>query len=442
MSMVRANGDLRALARASAAHQGMVIPASHHLLLATIAVIVAAFIVWAYFAPLDEVTRGMGRAIPSSDIKVMQTLEGGVVEDIFVKAGDIVEPGQVLIRLRDTFAAADFKSNRARYFGYKAAIARLTAEIDGHEPRFGKEIMAEAPEAAASERAAYDARRKQYKSQSAILKEQTSQRRQEVVELKSKIVNLKKSLKLTREELAIMAPLVKRGSAARLELLRLQRGATEQESELEAQRLSLPRKLASVAEAQRRIQEHNNTFRAEALKEMTTLKVDLSAISESITAQSDRVRLTEARSPVRGTVKEVKVNTIGGVVGAGQDLIEIVPLDDQLLIEAQIRPSDIAFLHPGQKATVKITAYDYSIYGGLEAKLIDISADTIIDDDGESFYRVRLSTNKNYVEKSGQKLPIIPGMTAIVDVLTGQKTVLDYLLKPFFKARDNALRER
>jgi len=238
-------------------------------------------------------------------------------------------------------------------------------------------------------------------------------------------------------------PLVAEGAMSRVEILRLQRSANDIHGELTAARLSIPRLESSLNEAKSKLSELEIRFHTEALEELNLAKSELDITTESVMALEDRVTRTRVLSPVKGTIKQLKVTTIGGVIQPGMDLVEIVPLEDQLLIEAEIRPADIAFLHPGQKAMVKLTAYDFSIYGGLEAELEHISADTITnEEDGESYYLIRLRTDKNYLEKNGEKLNIIAGMTADVDILTGKKSVLDYILKPILKARSRALRER
>mgnify|MGYP003346138633 FL=1 len=273
----------------------------------------------------------------------------------------------------------------------------------------------------------------------------STQREGEISELRGRLQALTRNLELAKEERAITIPLVPVGAAARVDLVRLERQVADLEGQVNSVRLSIPRAEAALTEAKRRVDEKDATFRSDALGELNQRRNQFAAMAERIQAERDRVTRTEVRSPVRGTIKEVKVNTVGGVIRPGQDLIEIVPLEETLLIEARIRPADIAFLRPGQQAMVKITAYDFSIYGGLRASLEQISADAIKDERGdksETFFRIRLRTDKNSLGTDEHPLPIIPGMTATVDILTGQKTVLDYLLKPIFKARDRALRER
>jgi adhesin transport system membrane fusion protein len=240
----------------------------------------------------------------------------------------------------------------------------------------------------------------------------------------------------------ITRPLAARRVVSKIELLQLERQVNDLAGELDSTRLAVPRIESALEEAERRIEERGLSFRAEAQRELNAVQAEATALAEAITASADQVKRTEVRSPVRGTIKRLLVTTVGGVVQPGEDLVEIVPLEDTLLVEAQVRPADIAFLHPGQLAKVKVTAYDFSIYGGLDGVVEDISADTITDERGESFYRIRVRTDDNALEHNGETLPIIPGMTTQVDILTGEKTVMDYLLKPILKAKERALRER
>lgn len=408
----------------------------------SIVAFVIFFVVWAQQAVLDEVTRGDGSVIPSSRVQVIQHLEGGILSELLVSNGDIVAKDAPLLRITNAVAQSDLQESRAQQLSLKAAMARLEAEVEDRQPVFPPEVMREAPQAVETELALFRARRTQLDSQVAVIREQESQRQQEIVELKSRIQTTQRTLGLARDERAITEPLVAQGVAARVDLVRLQRQISELEGQLENARLAVPRAEAALAEAQRRAQERQAIFKTETRNDLNQRRMQLSAIEAKLGAEQDRVTRTEVRSPVRGTVKEIKINTIGGVIRPGQDLIEIVPLEDSLVVEARIRPADIAFLRPGQEATLKITAYDFSIYGGLKAKLEQISADTIKDDKGDSFFRVQLRTNRNFLGSPASPLPIIPGMTASVEILTGQKTVLDYLVKPLLKARDRALRER
>jgi membrane fusion protein, adhesin transport system len=404
---------------------------------------IGGFLLWASRAALDEVTRGDGRVIPSQRVQVIQNLEGGIVSEILVREGEIVARDAVLVRIANTVAEADLQQNRAQSFALLGTVARLEAELaEAAGPDFAPTLLAEAPDIAEAERRLMIARREQVEAQLSVLRDQADQRRSEIGELEARIASLTRSRTLAQSEQAIIAPLVRTGSGSRLELVRVQQRLNDIEGQLTAAELALPRARQALSEAQRRMEERRATFRSDASAELNQKRAQLAAITEKLQADRDRVTRTEVRSPVRGTIKELKVTTVGGVIRPGQDILEIVPLEDSLLVEAQLRPADIAFVRPGQKAIVKVTAYDFSIYGGLAAELEQISADTIQDERGERWFRVRLRTQRAYLGSSDKPLPIIPGMTAGVEILTGRKTVLDYLLKPILRARDHALRER
>jgi len=260
--------------------------------------------------------------------------------------------------------------------------------------------------------------------------------------MESRSKQLRRSLELAREEKAITEPLVRNGVMPRVDLIRIERQLSDLKGEIDTIGLSIPRLRSAVKEAEQRIEEVQLSAKSEITNELNRARAELKSVRETLFAGRDRVTRTEVRSPVHGTIKEIKHTTVGGVIRPGEDILEIVPLDDRLLIEARIRPTDIAFLRPSQQAIIKVAAYDFSIYGGLKAKVEHISADTIRDDKGDSFYRVYLRTEKNTLAHQGNELPIIPGMTTTVEVLTGKKSVLDYLLKPILKARERALRER
>ncbi len=354
---------------------------------------------WANGAVLDVVTRGQGQVIPSSREQVVQSLEGGILAEIAVGEGDVVEKGQVLVRIDDTRTGAALEESEGRRDALRAAIARLRAEAEGGKPVFAADLPAELVELEIN---LYRSRRRA---------------------LEEAVGAIARSLRLASEELEMTAPLVAKGVVSEVEVLRLRR----QVNELKGQ-----------------IQDRRNAFRAEARARLAEKEAELAGIEQTIRARRDQVRRAVIRSPVRGTVKRVRFNTVGGVIRPGEDIMEIVPLEDRLLIEARIRPRDVAFLRPGLPVTVKFTAYDYAIYGGLEGTLEHISADTISDERNprERYYRVRVRTASSSLRGRDGPLPIIPGMTATVEILTGHKTVLDYLLKPVIKVRDSALRER
>ncbi len=414
---------------------------SANLLLFTIVLAFAAAITWASRAPLDEVTIGTGRVIPSSHIQVVQNLEGGILSEILIREGEIVKEGQILLRIDDTGAASTFRENQTRARSLEAKIVRLKAEVAGAKLVFPATFKGSA-QTISGEQALYQARRAELESSISILQRQEEQRKQEIVEVQSKVKQLEDRLALAKEELGIIAPLVKKGVMSKVELLRLKRQVAGLDGEHQGAKLSVPRIRSALSETRRRIEERRATFQKEVQNELNESAVRHNALLEAMTAVADRVRRAEVKSPVYGTIKQLKINTIGGVIRPGMDLLEIVPLEDNLLVEAQVRPSDIAFLRPGQAAKVKITAYDFAQYGSLEAKLEHISADTITDEQGENFYQIRVRTDRSHLGNAERPLPIIPGMVAQVDILTGKKTVLDYILKPVLRARERAMRER
>ncbi len=414
------------------------------LFLLTIALVFGGAIFWASQATLDEVTRGEGRVIPSTQLQVVQSLEGGIVKEIMVAEGDIVDPDQVLVRIDDTRAAASLGELEVQRRHLSLTIARLEAEANGsdsfHMPIRPASVT---DEMLANESELFEARRRQLETERSILEQQIEQRRRELSELELQEQSFTSSLGLARQELSIYLPLAQTGVVPRVEVLRLQREVNDLSGELETTQNAIPRAQAAIDEATQRLEEVDLRFRSDARIELNRVRAELSVIEETMRGATDRVVRTDVRSPVSGIVNTVHVNTVGGVVQPGEALVEIVPIEDSLLVEARIRPSDVAFLHPGQTATVKITAYDFSIYGGLDGRIERISADTTTDDQtGESFYRVIVRTDQNFLGNERNPLPIIPGMVASVDILTGEKTVLEYILKPIIKAQTEALRER
>ena len=420
-------------------------PAGHMILLA-VTVLLVVGLVWAALAQVDEVTHAEGQIIPSSQVQIVQNLEGGIVQEILVREGDVVAKDQILLRIDDTRFASSYQEGRLKYLALLAQVSRLSAETEGKPLTLPQEIEQEAPQLAEDARRLYLTRQQELASGVQILEQQRDQRQQEVFEMQSRLGQLERSYALLRDELDRTAPLAAEGVISEVELLRLKRQVNEVRGDLDGIRLRLPAARAALDEARSKIEDVRIKFRTEAQGLLNDAKAELAATAENNTAALDRVTRTSVRSPVRGTVKRLKVTTVGGVVQPGMDLVEVVPLEDSLLVEAKVEPQDIAFLHPGQRAMVKLTAYDSTIYGALEATLEHISADSITQEDDKggqrSFFLIRVRTvDRGYV-KDGEHLPIIPGMTATVDVLTGRKSVLHYLLRPINRARERALRER
>lgn len=418
------------------------VPSQSRILLIVIAVIVAWLIIWASFAKIDEITKGIGKVIPSKQIQIVQNLEGGIISEILVYEGQLVNSGQVLVKISDTKFSSSFEENKLRYQELKSKSIRLNAEATAANLNISKELYAEMPELIEKEKSLYHINKKQLIQSINILEEQVNQRSHELIEAESKLEQLKKGYSLIAQEVEITKPLVKKGLVSQVEYLQLSRETNSMKGELDAVRLSIPRIRSTITEAKNKIEEAKLEFRHKAKEELNEVEAEMSRILETSDALEDQVQRTFVRSPVKGIVNQLLINTVGGVVQPGMEIVEIVPLDDKLLIETKIKPSDVAYLYPGLKAIVKFTAYDFSIYGGLEGKLTHISADTIVDEEGESFYIVRIKTDKNYLEKNGVQSNILVGMVANVDIITGKKTIMDYILKPIIKARQNALTER
>lgn len=396
-------------------------PRASLILLGTTVALMVVGIIWAHFAVLDEVKRGNARVIPSRQLQVVQSLEGGIVQDILVQEGDIVKQGQVLMRIDDTKFLADLGEVRERRFANAARVARLEAEVKGlPKPTFPDKLTERAPQAVQTEQNVFDARAKKLAQDVDVLTQQATR--------------LSDSLKLLSREVQLTQNLYTQKVVPEIEMLRLQR----QESDMRGQ----------LAETQARISTAQATFRSQAEEDLAKSRADLAVLEETTKSAQDRVRRADLKSPVNGIINKLNVTTVGAVVQPGANLMDIVPLDDSLLVEGRIRPQDIAFIRPQQNAVVKITAYDSSVYGSLKGKVERISADSIVDDKseqrgekGESFYRVIVRTDKNHLGTAEHPLPIIPGMVATVEVQTGEKSVLDYMMKPARMLRDEALRE-
>lgn len=398
---------------------------------------------WSALADIDEVTRGEGRAIPSARLQKIQNLEGGIVAQVYVRDGDIVNAGAPLIRLDDTRFRSNAEETGADRLALQARVERLTAQTNGETTlTLSPDIVKSAPDIAKGEMELFTTINNRVNSTIAGLNEQLVQKKQELLDMQTKAAQYRKSLQLLQQEISLSVPLISKGAISRVEVLRLQRTEVDTRGQLDTTTVAIPGAVAAVKEIESKIKETLDNTRSDALTQLNQARTDLSKAEATSKAIEDRVNRTMVVSPVRGIVQQVMVNTIGGVIQPGNDMVEIVPLDDTLLIEAKIRPQDIAFIHPGQEAMVKFSAYDYTIYGGLAAKLVQISPDTVTDKDGNSFYVIRLRTDKNHLGTDDKPLLIIPGMVASVDIITGKRTILQYLLKPILRARADALHER
>ncbi|MFV0562009.1 HlyD family type I secretion periplasmic adaptor subunit [Malaciobacter mytili] len=416
-----------------------------------IVLIFTSFILWASLAKIDELARGEGKVIPSDKIQKVQSFDGGVISEILVKEGEIVNKGAPLLKIDTTRFQASFEENKQSYLSLLAVRVRLEVEskidINKDTPKlqFPKEILENGMEYAKSEENLLESRIRELKSSVKVLRNQLEQKQQELVEIENTVKNLKKSFKIIKEQRKTIQQLAQKGAKSRYDVLNIEKEYNKTSGDLEAALLSIPRSKSAIKEAEFKIDEKINSFKSEASNQLQKTLSELNKFGAKLISEKDKVAKTVLVSPVHGIVKQIYLNTIGGVVQSGTDLVEIVPDSNILLVEAKIDPKDIAFINPSQKAIVKITAYDFSIYGGLDGKIVEISADSIVDKDskdGKSYYRMVVKTDKNYLERNGQKLPIIPGMIASVDIVTGKKTILDFILKPILKVKQNALTER
>ncbi len=397
------------------------------------------FIFWAGLVDIDEITRGEGKVIPSQQLQVLQSLDGGIVSQILVKEGDPVNIGQILLQVDSTRFEASVKENRSEYLSLSAKAARLQALSEGKPFNPPADVVSEDPTTVAQERQLYLSANNEMQTQISIARQELEQRQQELSETISKQNQSAQAYESSLKELTVTKPLLNSGAVSEMELLRLQRDVDKYRSERDIASAQISRVRAAVSEANHKIQEVELTFRNTASKEFSETMAKLNSLTQTSAGLSDKVKQSTIRSPVRGTVKRLLVNTVGGVVQPGRDIVEIVPLEGKLILEAKVLPRDIAFLSQGQKAMVKFTAYDFSIYGGLDATVDLIGADSVTDERGNTFYTVRVSTTRANFSKN---LPIIPGMVAEVDIITGRKSILSYLLKPVLRAKQAAMTER
>lgn len=414
-------------------------PLRARLLVNSLGIVLVLAVLWAGLSEIDEITKGEGKVIPSKQLQIMQSLDGGIVSEILVQEGQVVEPGQILVNIDTTRFDSSVKENRVQYLALLARAARLRALAEGVAFVPPPEAVAEAPKTVEEELRAYEASTSTLNAQLSIAQQQLAQRQQELVEMRAKRDQASRAYDLTAKELGYTRPLLKDGAVSEVELLRLERETGRFLGEREMAGAQISRTQSAIGEASRKVQEITLNFQSETRKELSETLAKLNMSSAGGVGLADKVDKSALRSPVRGTVKRLLVNTVGGVVQPGRDIVEIVPLEENLLLEAKVLPKDIAFLRPGDRALVKFTAYDFSIYGGLEAKLEFIGADSVTDEKGNTFYTVRVRTEKS---KLGEGLPIIPGMVAEVDIITGQKSILSYLLKPVLKAKQAAFTER
>lgn len=399
-------------------------------------------ITWASFAAIDEITRGNGNVIPYGQNQVIQNLEGGIIESILVKEGQSVKKGDVILKINNAKSTSTSLTNTMKLYELEAKKLRLDAEANNHPFQSIKTDDKDFKRQLKLAYRLYVSDKTEYMAKDATIVQQIEQKKQAYKEAKSKIRNLKKSLEYVSEEIAMTAPMVREGIKSKVDFLKLKREANDIQNDIDAASLSLPRLRSAIKEFRAKRVEGKQGFINDAKTELNKATAEIDRIKTQQIEFSDKVARTMVKSPVDGIIQKLYFHTIGGVVKPGADLVEIVPTNKKLYLEIKIKPKDIAFIHPGAKAKVKISAYDFSIHGGLVGTVVNISPDTITDKKGNTFYLINIETEKNYLGSAQHPLKIIPGMTASVDIVTGKKTIMQYILKPILKSKQYVFSER
>lgn len=419
------------------------------LLFYTLLTFIGVFLLWAAIAPLDEITHGQAQVIPSGKVQTVGSTDGGVVQEILVHAGEIVEKGQALVRLNDSNAAAGFGEKASRRDYLQANIMRIQAELNKTPLVFDEAFKAKNPDLVRETSSLYDNRKSELESSSSVFVEQLEQRKQELNDARRKAASLGEALGLAQKEYDMTKPYLDSGAISKVDVLKLERAVVDARKDFNTATTAVPTAEAAVREAEGKLSEGTLKFQNEERDDLGKYTDEFNRLGSTIRADTNRVDQALLKSPIRAEVKQVLVNTVGQAVQPNANIVELVPIDETLLVEAKIKPSDIAFIRQGMPAKVKITAYDSSIYGGLEGRVENISGDSFTDDKGarrpgepETYFKVLVRTNRNYLKHNGQQLPIKSGMVATADIVTGRKTILQYLLKPINKARESAMTER
>jgi len=414
-------------------------PVRARLLLYTIAAMMLLLVLWAFFARVDEVVRGDGRVIPSKQVQVIQSLDGGIVSEILVSEGESVAVGAPLIRIDETRAVSSLRENQSQYLAYLAKQYRLRALAEGTSFNPPDEVRKQVPETYDQEYALYNSSKEELTSAIAIARDQMVQREKELLEVQFRKDIAEKNYESSKRELAANKPLLASGAVSEIDILKLERETNKAKGDIDQARAQIGRIESAIGEAKRKVSEVQQTFQSKVRTELNEITARLNSVSEVSVSLKDKVNQSILKSPVNGKVSRLFFNTVGGVIQPGKEVLEVVPTDDALILETKIQIKDIAFIGVLQPAVVKLTAYDYTIYGALDAVVENIAPDSIVDEKGNAYYVVRVRTLKSSL---GKGLPIIPGMVAQVDIMTGKKTILSYLLKPVLKAKSYAFSER
>ena len=405
------------------------------------AISLTTLILWMAFASIDEIARGNGEVIPRGDNQLIQNLEGGIVEEILTYEGAMVKKGDILLKIDNQKSLSSYENNQISSYSLEAKILRLQAEAENKKLIIDEEVRKKMPSIIANEESLYQSNMLRLETTKKIVQQQLYQKKQEYEESKKKLILLREDLRLINEEISIIEPLVKKGIKSQYDFLKLKREKNSIVTEVEGVKHSLPRLHSMIAEANERVNEIVYEHQIKAKEELNEVLAKYKSTLNTDEALLDQVDRTIVRSPINGIVQKLFVHTVGGVVRPGADLVEIVPTDKSLLIEVKIKPSDIAFIYVGQKAKVKFSAYDFAIFGALDGKVESISADSFKDEKDVTYFKVNIKTDKSYIERNNKKLKIIPGMTVNVDIITGKKTVLDYILKPILKTKQYSFSE-
>ena len=404
---------------------------------------VLLFILWASLTQIDEITRGDGKVIASGKNQMIQNLEGGIVKEIFVSIGDEVSKGDSLLKIDNQKSESQRGATQIKALELKAKIIRLTAEAEAKDFNVSADIEKLNPLLIENERSLYISRKGQYLAGIRVLEEQKIQKSNELLEMEQRVVYLQTSERLIRKEVSMTRPMVRQGVKSKVSFLQLQREHNKIKQELNSVKLTLPQIKSAIAEVDNKIIEAKSNFSNQAKQELNEVIAEAMRVKESFDALDNEISRTLVKSPIRGVVQDIFIHTLGGVIKPGDDLVEIVPTDENALwVEIKIKPSDVAFIYPNQEAIVKFSAYDFAIYGSLTGKIVHISADTIQDKKENTFYRVDIKTDKNHLGTDSKPLKIIPGMTVSVDIMTGKKSIMDYILKPILRAKQYTFTER
>jgi len=414
---------------------------SSTLLLFSIVGLIVFGVVWAAVSEVEEITRGQGQVVPSQEIQVVQSLEGGILQELLVKEGALVKKGQILLRISDVQFSSEEKGTEARFLGLAARKARLEAEASGKDFAIPEKVAQKAPQVAKNEKALYESRQRELKGAYAILDNKINKAGADLAEVKAQINRLYQNRKSLQEELNITKEMVKKRALPKLEEMRLQRELDDISGQINVNAQKKTGLEADLRGTKKEREGQEDKFRSTALGELNQVETEIAALQESLKSMGDRVSRAELRAPVDGIINNISLTTIGGVIEPAMRLVEIVPVDDELKIMARVAPSEIAFLHPDQDVKVKITAYDPQRYGSLKGKLIRIGANSVTDREGNIFFEIEVRTDKNYMGRADNPLPITPGMIAETEVITGKRTILTYLLKPILRARERAFTE-